>query len=91
MFLHHILQAADVTPGLGELLHHRTAVLIVMWQHENGRSEHLLGREYSKVRHIVYLCEMLHCSLLTMKAHALITAELTVEDLPTTFKARELN
>jgi len=91
MFLHHILQAADVTPGLGELLHHRTSVLIVMWQHENGRSEHLLGREYSKVRHIVYLCEMLHCSLLTMKAHALITAQLAVEDLPTTFKARELN
>jgi len=30
MFLHHIMQAADVTPGLGELLHHRTAVLIVM-------------------------------------------------------------
>jgi len=91
MFLHLILQAADVTPGFGELLHHRTAILIVMWQHENGPSEHLLGRKYSKVRHIVYVCEMLHCSLLIMKAHALITAQLTVEDLPTTFKARELN
>lgn len=56
-----------------------------------AHSKHFPCGEYSRIRHSVYFCQMLHTSFLKMNIHAWSTTQLTMEDLSTAFKTRELD
>lgn len=78
----YILEAADRIMNILFMRRHTAHLLWHLLSTSSAENTVELGT--------VYFCQMLDSSFLKMNVHALCTTQLTMEDLPTAFKAREL-